>query len=503
MNLRRRALLVLPLAALAGAAPAEAQSRGRHAAQALRPHRDPELDHPAEFVQHPGDRPQRLIARRPRRTPVRRPDEIGSSTGQRAAPVHPIASALPCRSHVALFAAGAHLGQSARDLPPGDLHRLDRPSAVCRLGRAFTVPAPAATPAPAPTPTPAPAPAPAPTPAPAPAPAADRLRAAITPQALTEHTNVLADIAVANGNRAAGTQGYDDSVAYVAKRLAQAGYTPRLDRFEFILYSENAPTRLSSSVQPGGYPAESFASMTFSGTGDTTDKPVQGVDLGPTPTPDTAPSSSNTSGCEDADFAGFTRGNIALVKRGTCPFFDKAQNAVEAGASGVIIFNEGQPGREAVVNGTLGEPTAGGERVPVVGATAAIGEALAAATAPTARIVADSKNEPGSSVNVLADTPGGDQGKTVVVGAHLDSVEEGGGINDNGSGHRARPRAGRADAGAGRHAAQPRALRLLGRGGVGADRVHRLRPVAERRGVRQDRPEPELRHARRRRTSPA
>ncbi|WP_139164300.1 M20/M25/M40 family metallo-hydrolase, partial [Arthrobacter sp. ok362] len=37
------------------------------------------------------------------------------------------------------------------------------------------------------------------------------------------------------------------------------------------------------------------------------------------------------------------------------------------------------------------------------------------------------------SFNILADT-GGDAGHTVVVGAHLDSVKEGPGINDNGSG---------------------------------------------------------------------
>src|SRR5690606_15718188 len=36
--------------------------------------------------------------------------------------------------------------------------------------------------------------------------------------------------------------------------------------------------------------------------------------------------------------------------------------------------------------------------------------------------------------NVIAETPAGDDTRVVVVGAHLDSVEEGPGINDNGSG---------------------------------------------------------------------
>jgi aminopeptidase S len=36
--------------------------------------------------------------------------------------------------------------------------------------------------------------------------------------------------------------------------------------------------------------------------------------------------------------------------------------------------------------------------------------------------------------NLVADWPGGDESKTVMAGAHLDSVQEGPGINDNGSG---------------------------------------------------------------------
>ena len=60
--------------------------------------------------------------------------------------------------------------------------------------------------------------------------------------------------------------------------------------------------------------------------------------------PGEAASTSN-SGCEAEDFLGFTAGNIALVQRGTCDFSVKAANAFDAGAVGVIIFNEGQEGR--------------------------------------------------------------------------------------------------------------------------------------------------------------
>lgn len=48
-------------------------------------------------------------------------------------------------------------------------------------------------------------------------------------------------------------------------------------------------------------------------------------------------------GCDPADFAEFPEGHVALVERGHCTFARKYTNAVEAGAEGVIVFNE-QPG---------------------------------------------------------------------------------------------------------------------------------------------------------------
>ena len=77
--------------------------------------------------------------------------------------------------------------------------------------------------------------------------------------------------------------------------------------------------------------------MDYSGSGDVTAN-LQAVDLTLPPTPEP----SSTSGCEASDFAGFTPGNIALVQRGTCTFGEKVANAQEAGASAVVIFNEGQ-----------------------------------------------------------------------------------------------------------------------------------------------------------------
>ena len=150
---------------------------------------------------------------------------------------------------------------------------------------------------------------------------------------------------------------------------------------------------------------------------------VQAVDLVLPPTP--APSS--TSGCEAADFAGFTAGNIALLQRGTCDFGVKVANAAAAGAVAAIIFNEGQPGREETLSATLGAPAA----IPTVGTSFALGSTLGGITAT---IAVDALGEIRTTQNITAEIRGRNANNVVLVGAHLDSVPEGPGINDNGSG---------------------------------------------------------------------
>ena len=52
----------------------------------------------------------------------------------------------------------------------------------------------------------------------------------------------------------------------------------------------------------------------------------------------------------------------------------------------------------------------------------------------TVRVATSTLITPTDTSNVIADSPGGRADRTVVVGAHLDSVPDGPGINDNGSG---------------------------------------------------------------------
>ena len=140
---------------------------------------------------------------------------------------------------------------------------------------------------------------------------------------------------------------------------------------------------------------------------------------------------ATTSACEASDFAGFPRGDIALVQRGTCQFAAKVDHAVAAGASGVVVLNQGDdPGRLGLFAGTLGRQAS----VPVVATTFDLGAEWAATPGTTLTLAVESTVTRVTTENLIADTPTGAAERTVVVGAHLDGVAEGPGINDNGSG---------------------------------------------------------------------
>ncbi|MBW0118408.1 M20/M25/M40 family metallo-hydrolase [Pseudonocardia abyssalis] len=242
----------------------------------------------------------------------------------------------------------------------------------------------------------------------------------VTVDDVRAHQRALQDIADANGgNRASGTPGYDASVAYVAEQARAAGLTVTTQDFEFPFFQVESE---SLARNGRGYAAGTdFATMTFSGSGDVTGTAVP-VDVA------LPPAGPSTSGCEADDFDDFPAGSVALLRRGTCPFGDKAANAVDAGASGVVIVNSGDtPENSAVLQGTLTGPVG----IPVVGATSALADELADARVTLSTVTV---NETRSSTNVLAETRGGTGERVLMVGAHLDSVPEGPGINDNGSG---------------------------------------------------------------------
>ncbi|WP_392542923.1 M28 family metallopeptidase [Oryzobacter telluris] len=250
----------------------------------------------------------------------------------------------------------------------------------------------------------------------------DKLLECVTVDGVLAHEKALQAIADANGgNRAAGLPGYDASVDYVVDTLKAAGWQVRTETFPFTyvgpsILRQNSPVQANYANNPA----------TGTGYGDVT-AAVQAVDL------KLGLGNASTSGCEAADFAGFVAGNIALVQRGTCPFADKALNAEAAGASAVVIMNQGNtaaPDRNDAVNPTLGGADV--VDIPVVGTSYLSGVALSQAGSTARVFVPQPESRP--QENVIAELKGVNDDNVVMAGAHLDSVQAGPGINDNGSG---------------------------------------------------------------------
>src|SRR5262249_33971424 len=164
------------------------------------------------------------------------------------------------------------------------------------------------------------------------------------------HLRALQDIATANGgNRAAGTPGYDRSADYVSEQLAKAGYQVRFEEFEFPFFQERSPAVLVVNTADGAQqPASTVRTLSNSGSGDVTARlRTVNLQLGAEPT------AASASGCGGGDFKDFERGAVALIRRGTCQFQTKVENAIAAGAVGVIIMNEGTDGRKDAFSGQL------------------------------------------------------------------------------------------------------------------------------------------------------
>jgi len=252
--------------------------------------------------------------------------------------------------------------------------------------------------------------------------------------------------AIANANpspadgmpsRNSGEPGYKASADYVAQLMINAGYNVTIQQYKFTYYAYIAPPALSEvSPTPHDYvladewnPGQSTGTTTNAAL-----QPAGGIIIPPTPT------SSSSSGCTMADFVGFVAGRMALIQRGACNFGVKVLNAQAAGASGVIIFNEGNPGRTGVLAGSLvdaaGNPII--PTIPVAFTSFDIGFNLLTqyqtGAAPVMSLsIRAIVNPNADDYNVIAESKGGDPNHVVVVDAHLDAIY-GAGMLDNASG---------------------------------------------------------------------
>ncbi|WP_460356263.1 M28 family metallopeptidase [Mycobacterium sp. ZZG] len=245
---------------------------------------------------------------------------------------------------------------------------------------------------------------------------ADALSRKITADALMAHLDRLQEIADEHGgNRALGRPGYDASVDFIAKALRDKGFQVETPEFEVRI-----PWAEEPSLTVAGSKAEARPLQFTIGTG------PEGVS-GPL----VAARAEDTPGCTAEDYDGLpVRGAVVLVDRGACPFGGKQAVAAERGAVALIVANnESGPDLGA---GTLGETT--DVKIPVISVSKEVGEQLRGQQGATTVINLNAGVRQERTRNVIAQTTTGSTADVVMVGAHLDSVEEGPGINDNGSG---------------------------------------------------------------------
>lgn len=247
----------------------------------------------------------------------------------------------------------------------------------------------------------------------------EKLAKAVTAENTMQHLQAFQQIADDNGgNRAAGTPGYEASARYVEKTLQAAGYTTTRQYFDFDFEDVHATSLTENSPTAG---AVTNVPMSYSpGTGPSG---LTGDLVAP----------AVITGCTGGEWGDVVAtGKIALVSRGNCPFAQKSVAAGEAGAIGVIIYNNVP---DTTLNGTLS--ALDDAHVPTTGVTQEEGARLAAELAGgpvNVTYIFDVTRETRQTFNVLAETKTGRADNVIMLGAHLDSVEDGPGINDNGSG---------------------------------------------------------------------
>lgn len=244
---------------------------------------------------------------------------------------------------------------------------------------------PTATPTPAPTPTPSPD---------------DTSFSGERAYAIVQH---LADDI---GTRFAGSPGETEASEYMQGLLASYGYDATIQPFPF-----ETVTQYDTQVvveMPGAGP---FATAAMGGTAT-----------------GTAEGEIVTAGIgRPEEFPTNTTGAIALIERGDLTFAEKVANAEAAGAIGAIIYND----EEGPFIGRLDAEAT----IPVVSMPRDDGLTLAGLVtngAVRGTLTVELQTSEGESHNVIAEPPEGEC--SIVVGGHYDSVANGPGANDNGSG---------------------------------------------------------------------
>ncbi|KAH8176693.1 peptidase family m28 domain-containing protein [Sarocladium implicatum] len=229
------------------------------------------------------------------------------------------------------------------------------------------------------------------------------------------------------GNRAFGLPGYNASLDFVLER-AVTRFGKHMDTYVQGFTWLFEQTREISVTGPDGEDVR-VVSLLYND---------------PTPLPggvtgelvDTPVDDERGSACFEDQWDGIdAEGKIVLIKRGLCAIAEKLILAKDHGAIGVILYHN-IPGNDLTAATLSAENV--GRKAPVGLVTYEVGtawkERLAAGETLEVNLLVDSIFEDRPTWNIISETKEGDPNNVIMLGAHLDSVQAGAGINDDGSG---------------------------------------------------------------------
>ncbi|CAG8952140.1 hypothetical protein HYFRA_00000878 [Hymenoscyphus fraxineus] len=242
----------------------------------------------------------------------------------------------------------------------------------------------------------------------------NQLRRLLLRSELLKKAQHLEDIAYAtpSRNRVIGSEGHDNTVAWIKETIEKYPdyYTVSLQPFELSV-------GLNASLTIEGVTMEVFA-VTIAPGGDVSGPLVYVPNLG----------------CESADYTNVTPGSIFVVMRGNCVSAIKDALGSTAGGVAMLVYNNVPGNLEGYALQEFSVPE--GTYVPAGGIAQADGEGLVARiqAGETVNAHLTTTTRIATINNVIAETIAGDHENVIFMSGHSDSVAQGPGINDNGSG---------------------------------------------------------------------
>ncbi|MFH0750499.1 MAG: M20/M25/M40 family metallo-hydrolase [Chloroflexota bacterium] len=224
--------------------------------------------------------------------------------------------------------------------------------------------------------------------------------------------------------RAVGSAGYERAAALVEQELRAAGWTVTEDAYTGAAFTDEG----GSFLEVGGrtFGVDDLRPLIFAPAGDVEGRVIT-IDWDPDAIERTG------KGCAVTHYGDLPEGAIVVVRSGDCLRREQVIAAQQAGAAAFVAVYPGAPAG-IVYRPTLIEPRF--MAIPAAAVSREAAEALvnAAATGGTARLVTHARTSAAPTRSILAELPGTEPGAVIMLGAHLDSVIDGPGINDDGSG---------------------------------------------------------------------